>query len=260
MRPEDSAQPRAGVGWRAHARALYRRIQRIVTGLVWWERTYHEDGFATEHNCDFLQDERFRRAYELGRATGSFRGREIRWRVHVACWAAAHAAQLEGDFVECGVYRGGLARAIVDYVGFADLSKAFYLFDTFEGIPEASISQAERALGRQPGEYEECYAAVCETFRPFSNVHPIRGRVPEVLSQVEIERVAYLSLDMNVYQPEIAAAEHFWPRMTSGGILLLDDYGFRRYVMQKHAFDAFAREKGVSVLALPTGQGLLIKP
>ena len=258
--PEAGEQRRAGTGWRADARELYRRIQRLVTGLVWWERTYHEDGLATEHTCAFLQEERFRRAYELGRATGSFRGREIRWRVHVACWAAAHAARLEGDFVECGVYRGGLARAIVDYVGLCDLNKSFYLFDTFEGIPEASISRDERELGRRPGEYEECYAAVCETFRSFANVRVVRGVVPEVLSQVEIERVAYLSLDMNVYQPEIAAVEYFWPRMTSGGIILLDDYGFRPHGLQKTAMDAFARQRDTEILSMPTGQGLLVKP
>jgi O-methyltransferase len=180
--------------------------------------------------------------------------------VHVACWAATQAAQLEGEFCECGVYRGGLARAIVDYVGFGDLDKAFYLFDTFEGIPETAISQAERQLGRLPGEYDESYQAVRETFRNFANVHIVRGVVPEVLSLVEIERVAYLSLDMNVYQPEIAAAEHFWPRIVSGGIILLDDYGFRAHRLQKVAMDAFAQERGTEILSLPTGQGLLVKP
>lgn len=246
--------------WRGAARDLYRRLQRILCGVLWWERTYHEDGLATEHNCDFTRDPRFVRAYELGRATGSFRGRELRWRVHVACWAATHAAHLDGDFVECGVYRGGLARAIVDYVGFGALDKTFYLFDTFAGIPDEAISPEERALGRQPGEYGECYGDVCETFCSFPNVRVVRGVVPDVLSEVTIERVAYLSLDMNVYQPEIAAAEHFWPRMVSGGIILLDDYGFRRHILQKQAFDAFATQRGVSILALPTGQGLLIKP
>ncbi len=246
--------------WRGAARDAYRRLQRLLCGLLWWERTYHEDGLATEHNCDFLRDERFVRAYELGRATGSFRGRELRWRVHVACWAAAHAAQLEGDFVECGVYRGGLARAIVDYIDFPALDKTFYLFDTFAGIPAVSISPAERALGRRPGEYGECYEDVCQTFRPFSNVRVIRGTVPAVLEDIPIEQVAYLSLDMNVYQPEIAAAEHFWPRIVPGGVLLLDDYGFRHHIEQKQALDAFAAERGVPILSLPTGQGLLIKP
>jgi hypothetical protein len=251
---------KAGRTWRAAAREAYRRLQRSLCGLLWWERTYHEDGLATEHNCDFLRDERFCRAYGLGRATGSFRGRELRWRVHVACWAAAHAQHLAGDYVECGVYRGGLARAIVDYIDFGALDKTFYLFDTFAGIPDEAISPAERALGRLPGEYDECYTAVCETFRPFSNVRVIQGVVPEALLQVEIERVAYLSLDMNVYQPEIAAAEHFWPRLASGGVILLDDYGFSRHVLQKRAFDIFAAQRGVSILSLPTGQGLLIKP
>lgn len=246
--------------YRSYARALYRHIQRLVCGLVWWERTYHEDGLATEHNCDFLQEPRFQQAYTLGRATGSWRGRELRWRVHVACWAAAHAAHLPGDFVECGVYRGGLARAIIDYTHFQSLEKRFYLFDTYEGIPEKAISEEERRLGRRPDEYKPCYEAVLETFAPFPNVAVVRGVVPEVLHTVPIERVAFLSLDMNVYQPEVAAAEFFWPKMSSGGIILLDDYGFRAYTPQKQAMDAFAKRHGVEILSLPTGQGLLLKP
>lgn len=251
-------RPRAQMRWRSRARQAYNRLQRALCGLLWWERTYHEDGLATEHNCDFLRDERFARAYAAGRATGSFRGREIRWRAHVACWAAEHAAQIEGDFVECGVYRGGLARAIVEYVGFQALDKRFYLFDTYAGIPDEAISEDERRLGRQAGEYDECYDAVCETFRPFPNVRVIRGIVPQSLANVQIERVAYLSLDMNVHQPEIAAAEHLWPRMSKGGIILLDDYGFRAYAPQKEAFDAFAARHGVPILTLPTGQGLIL--
>ena len=249
----------ARMGWRTAARRGYQKIQHAVCGLVWRERTFHQDGLATEHNADFCHEVRFRRAYNLGKATGSWRGREIRWRVHVACWAAAHAQHLEGDFVECGVYRGGLARAIVYYLDFDKLEKQFYLFDTFAGIPDQSISAEERQLGRRGGEYDECYDAVRQTFAPFGNVHVVRGIVPNVLDQASIERVAYLSLDMNVYEPEIAAAEHFWPRMSHGGIMLLDDYGFAPHIMQKKAFDAFAQQKGVQILTLPTGQGMIVK-
>src|SRR5262249_43682694 len=60
--------------------------------------------------------------------------------------------------------------------------------------------------------------------------------------------------------PEIAAAEHFWDRLVSGGIVVLDDYGWTKHINQKHAFDEFANARGVKVLGLPTGQGLIIKP
>jgi O-methyltransferase len=46
----------------------------------------------------------------------------------------------------------------------------------------------------------------------------------------------------------------------SGAAIVLDDYGWRKHYEQKRAFDEFARQRGTSVLALPTGQGLILKP
>jgi hypothetical protein len=88
----------------------------------------------------------------------------------------------------------------------------------------------------------------------------VRGEVPEVLPEVAAERVCYLSIDLNSVAPSIAAAEHFWPRMSRGAAMVLDDYGFPQFSDQKPAFDSFAVGIGVPILSLPTGQGLLIKP
>jgi len=85
--------------------------------------------------------------------------------------------------------------------------------------------------------------------------------VPETLPQVCADKICYLSLDMNCAEPEIAAAEYFWPRLESGAVIVLDDYGYSdEYLRQKRAFDEFARAKEVQVLLLPTGQGLIFKP
>lgn len=42
-------------------------------------------------------------------------------------------------------------------------------------------------------------------------------------------------------------------------IMILDDYGWKTHINQKHAWDAFAAKRGVQVLSLPKGQGILIK-
>jgi predicted O-methyltransferase YrrM len=60
--------------------------------------------------------------------------------------------------------------------------------------------------------------------------------------------------------PEIAAVTHFWPRLSPGGVILLDDYNWLPHVNQKAAFDAFAKAQGVPILGLPTGQGVIVKP
>ena len=222
--------------------------------------TYNEDGLATTHNCDFLQDRRFQDAYSIGKGTGSWGSSDVHWRAYVICWAASRGLSLDGDFVECGVNRGGYARAVIAYTGFEKLPRKFYLLDTFSGLVEKYISDEERTLGRSAGGYEECYEAVCRTFEPFHNVSIVRGAVPDTLTHVKSERVAFLSIDMNCAPPEVAAAEFFWDRLSSGAVMVFDDYGFSGHIVQKRATDTFAASRGVQVLALPTGQGVIIKP
>lgn len=65
---------------------------------------------------------------------------------------------------------------------------------------------------------------------------------------------------MNIAAPEIAALEFFWDKLTPGAPVILDDYGWAHYRPQKEAMDDFATRKGVQILTLPAGQGLLLKP
>lgn len=84
--------------------------------------------------------------------------------------------------------------------------------------------------------------------------------MPEILPRIPAERVAYLSLDMNCALPEQRAAEYFWDRIVPGGIILHDDYDFALHEEQRKMMDRFAASRGVPVLALPTGQGIILKP
>ena len=65
---------------------------------------------------------------------------------------------------------------------------------------------------------------------------------------------------MNVMEPEIAAANYFWDKLVSGGVMILDDYGFPAHIVQKRAFDDFAKQKKVPLLYVPTGQAIIFKP
>ncbi|MDH3426087.1 MAG: TylF/MycF family methyltransferase, partial [Acidimicrobiia bacterium] len=218
------------------------------------------DGLATIHNVDFMSSPRFLEAYAAGEATGSWHDSSLHWRTYICLWAAERGLGLEGDFVECGVNRGGYAAAISNYLDFASLDRKFYLLDTFSGIPTELVSEAEKSHGVLEYDYGDSFDAVQRTFAPYPNVQLVRGRIPDTLPQVPSDQIAFLSLDLNNVAPEIAAAEAFWPRLAPGAVVVLDDYGWERHIEQKRAFDKFAADHGVSVLPLPTGQGLMIKP
>jgi len=220
--------------------------------------SFAEDGLATQHNSDFIFNPRFQRAYALGQQTGSWHDHELRWRIHVLLWCASWSAKLSGAFVECGVYRGGFARAIIDYTGFGTLSKCYHLFDTFDGFAPAQLNEAERQTVASTYHYEECFADVQREFSTMPFVKLIRGVVPQSL--IDVGPVAFLSLDMNCVAPEIAAAKFYWRHLTPGAVIVLDDYGFALHHQQKQAFDELAQGWGVEILSLPTGQGLIFKP
>ncbi len=223
--------------------------------------TYRQDGLVTQHSADFMSDERFARSYKIGESTNSWNGWQVHWRAHVVCWAAEKARHLEGDFVECGVNRGGLSLMLMEYINFSQLkNRKFYLIDTYEGLVEEQITEEEKKHGRKAGGYKECYEIVRQTFSRFENAVIVRGVIPDILPEVKTEKVCYLSIDMNCAEPEIASAEYFWDKMVSGAVIILDDYGWVGHVAQKRAFDDFARRKDVPLLCLPTGQGIIMKP
>ncbi len=220
---------------------------------------YFHDGLATIHRHDFMQDERFMTAFK--EANKYLLGPNMYWRTYVVCWAANKGVLLEGDFVECGVYKGGFAKAVTSYTQFQKLDKRYFLFDTFNGLSKNLSSDKEQEREFLFHRYEEDYFEEAKkNFISYSNVNLVRGSVPETLENAPITKVAFLSLDMNSAIPEESALNFFWDKLSSGAAIVFDDYGFNGYEEQKIVHDKFALSKNLEVLLLPTGQGLLFKP
>ena len=230
---------------------------------------YNADGLQTIHCDDFINDAAFVRAYQRGvKAIGGVDEYHWFWRVHIGLWVAHGASKLDGDFVECGVNKGFLSSAIMEYLNWDSVGKIFYLLDTFRGMDERYVTEEERRSGRlamnrallQSGQYTSSVDQVRANFAEWDNVCIIEGSIPETLERVDAKKIAYLHIDMNCAPPEVAAAQFFWDRLVPGAFMLLDDYAYYGYPEQKVAMDVFAVEKGVDICSLPTGQGLLIKP
>ncbi len=227
---------------------------------------YNQDGLISLHNHEFMEAPRFVAAYQRGVQAA---GQDYRWhwRVHVGLWAAECAARLPGDFVECGVNYGFLSSAIMQYLDWDTLGKQFYLLDTFQGLDVRYVSEGERAGGIMEknqkfidmGFYAMNADVVRRNFSEWRNTRIIEGAIPETLDQVESSQVAFLHIDLNCAPPEVAALRHFWNRLVPGAMVLLDDYAFRGYRAQKLAMDELALELRVTIVSLPTGQGLLVK-
>jgi hypothetical protein len=240
---------------------IIRRIVKkplvLLLHLFLGQVTYFKAGIVTNKNCDFMKEPKFIKAYNAGMKQHDMPNTDI-WRYHINHWAISHAKRLKGDFVECGVYRGSITMSNIVYIDFESVKdRKYYLFDTFCGLDKEFSTKEE--YGRWDGLYLDCYKFVVSSFKKYPNVVIVKGIVPISLSQVKIDKVAYLSIDMNAALPEFEALKYFWPKLVRGGIVVLDDYGWPTCEKQKALADVFAESAGIKILSLPNGQGVLIK-
>ncbi len=233
-------------------RAFCEASQTMVNQITAPDGVFIGDNlFAFNRNLSFLDDAKMMAAFDEHAETDVEQA--AIWRYHLLCWCARRAMALDGDLVECACYRGTTARIVADYVDFADSDKTMWLYDLFEHDAETMRHHSMPCHGE--GLYEEVKAL----FAGFPNVRVVQGEVPAVLDEHAPERIAHLHLDLNDVTAELGALEFFFERVTPGGTIVFDDYGWLAYRKQKLAEDAFLAERGYQVLELPTGQGLVIK-
>jgi SAM-dependent methyltransferase len=232
-----------------------------------FEAEFQADGLAvTGKNMSFLDEPAFKAAWafseKLNRAGWSDDVPDVRWRAHVACWAASHARNLPGDFAEFGVHTGIFSLTICKFLDFGALPKRYFLYDTFRGIPiDERMSEEEKshAVALNGKLYFDCYDISQRNFSHFPNATLIRGILPDSLDLKAIDRLAFVHIDLNNSIAEIGVIEKVWERLVLGAIVLLDDYNFRGYEAQYSAWNHFLAERGHMALSLPTGQGLIIR-
>ena len=178
--------------------------------------------------------------------------RAIAWRRYILACAAYHCAQVEGDFVECGVYRGTGIKTIVDYFGKDNFDKTFWGYDTFDYNPV----EGHAFVGQEEGLYKEIQAR----FDGYDNVRLVKGLLPQSLENNSPDKIALLHIDLNSAEFEIKVLDALFDRVTPGGMVVLDDYEWSgQYRLQKMAEDAWFDARKYRVFPLPTGQGLVIK-
>ena len=226
-------------------------MQKTINTLTQKEGIFIGDQlFTFQRNLSFLSDTPFMTAFEKNAITPI--EKSLLWRNAVLVWAARHALNLEGDFVECACYKGTTAKIICDTLDFASLSKNYYLYDLFEH----DHTMQHHAL---PEHGETLFEQTKARFEPYPNVIITQGKVPEVLKQVAPEKISFMHIDMNNAAAEIGTLEALFDRMVPGAVLVLDDYGWMAYRAQKEAEDPWLQARGHFVLELPTGQGIVFK-
>lgn len=219
---------------------------------------YCADGMATAHYCPFMDDRAFESSYwEMSR--GWSPGADVRWRMWLLTTLAKQCERLPGNFAEFGTWRGGCAYMILTCTSVPPGHRLF-LFDTFSGIPADRLTAREREQGfanRLDDTSLEYVDELLSRWRPRYQLCP--GDIFDTLGTVDVGALSFAHIDMNATAPSRLALEFTYERMTPGGIIAFDDYGWTSCEDQRLMIDEFFADLPEDAIALPTGQAWVIK-
>jgi O-methyltransferase len=235
------------------------RPPAILTRNQIIDRTYvyMADGLATAHYCPFYDDPEFESLYE--EMVKSWALVDVRWRMWLLTSLARQCQHLPGNFAEFGTWRGGCAYMILGRTKVASEHRSF-LFDTFTGIPAYRLTAGERERdlgGRLDNTSVDHVDDLLAPWRPRYEIYP--GDIFHTLTTADVGDLSFAHIDLNAAAPSRLALEFAYKRMVPRGIIALDDYTAIEYVDQRQVIDEFFRNLPEKPIALPTGQGFVIK-
>jgi O-methyltransferase len=179
-------------------------------------------------------------------------------------------AKIDGAIAECGVWKGGSMMSVALTLLELDELRDLYLFDTFEGmtppteedVTYAGVTAAELLASptgrmRLDAAMEQVRDAVASTGYPMDRVHFVPGRVEDTVPDRAPDRLALLRLDTDFYASTIHELAHLYPRLATGGVLIIDDYGAWKGARQ--AVDEYFRDTAILLNRLDWTGRLMVK-
>jgi hypothetical protein len=169
-----------------------------------------------------------------------------------------------GAIVECGVFKGA---SLVRFAMFRELlntsfAKKIIGFDAFGKFPVTRFKDDRKFRKRfietsgEEGISKEQLTEVLDQKGIRKGVELIAGdvnqTVPKYLRDNPELKISLLNMDTDVYEPAVTILKHLYPRITRGGILIIDDYGV--FPGETKAVDDFFKGKDVRIQRFPYAQ------
>lgn len=173
------------------------------------------------------------------------------------------ANKIEGDIVECGVWKGGSSMmASLTLMKSDDISKKLFLYDTYAGM--SAPTEKDVTYFDEPGknewkdsqksEHNEwCYSPLDEvkqnlksTNYPENNFVFVKGKVEDTIPGTLPTKISLLRLDTDWYESTYHELTHLYPLLSENGVLIIDDYGYWKGA--REAVDQYFKEKNINIL------------
>ena len=135
---------------------------------------------------------------------------------------------IPGDFVECGVYRGGSAALVAQVATRSRFQRNAWLFDVFQGMPPATSLDGPDAVnwvGNLRSSPEKVGRLLRRVGVDMDRVHIVPGLFQDTFPTVHLKQIAFLNIDADWYESVKLCLEKFYDAVAPGGFVSFDDYG-----------------------------------
>lgn len=155
---------------------------------------------------------------------------------------------------EVGVFRGEFAKDINKHFNQSKL----YLFDTFDGFDDKDLKDEDEEA-KNLGKGHFCNTSVELVMQKMTNASKVivrKGYFPDTAVGLDDEKFCFVSLDADLYEPIKAGLEFFYPKMISGGVILVQDYYDEIFTGVKKAVNEFAKKH--KIFFVPIGDDISV--
>jgi len=168
-------------------------------------------------------------------------------------------SDIPGDIIECGVFKGvSLIRfAIYRYLFENEFLRKIVGFDVFGEFPGTKYKEDLKYIknfiaraGSQSISIEQLYRVFIK--KGIHNFELIKGDVtntiPKYIKENPHLKISLLNLDTDFYEPAETILKCLFPRISKGGILILDNYGIQPG--ETRAADDYFKDKNIRIKKL----------
>ncbi len=166
---------------------------------------------------------------------------------------------IPGCIVECGIYQGNSLLAFAKFLEIfhsGDRIRNVIGFDSFQGLQNFTekdgpmYENRSKVLGGwSAGEFKHAFYELVDIYHSdmfvpnAKRVHVVEGDIAETVpAYVEKHpglRISLLHLDVDIYEPNITALKYLYPRVVSGGLVVLDEYGMTEWGGESSALEEY---------------------
>jgi len=148
------------------------------------------------------------------------------------CQALEQTKNLEGDYVEIGVYKGGSALTAMLYSKFANIKRRMFLLDTFDGFDYEEATNSVETHWNKNNNHHKLYGSdatmnyindILITECPDQEFKLIKSNICTDSLPSEIDKIVIANIDVDMYEATRDSFIKVAEKIVKGGIIIAED-------------------------------------